>query len=293
MTRSRPGQPAREGYFAETSVVRQVWREAVVALGGLPRMLLIEAAHPLVATGISGHSAFRVSPWRRLMSTVHAYCTLVFGTRAEADGAAEGIRSRHATVRGRLDRRAGRFPAGTAYAADDPDLLSWVHAACVDTALVMYRTFVRRLSPELEEEFYGEMQVVGALLGIPKASMPPTLDDFYADLCARLAEDPCATPAARDIAELALNPPVPAELRPLTALTKAVTIATLPREIRAVYGLERELASRLVLAAAAPSLRVLIPFLPRQARLLWGASSRRGPGGITFGLVAALAERDP
>jgi uncharacterized protein (DUF2236 family) len=280
----------REGYFAERSVVRQVWRETVVALGGLPRMLLIEASHPLVAAGISGHSAFRETPWRRLASTLDAYCTLIFGTRAQADRAAARIRSRHATVRGRIDRRLGRFPAGTMYAADDPELLTWVHAACIDTGLAMYRTFVRGLSRSRQEAFYEEMKVVASMLGIPEPSIPPTLVDFYKDLRKRMATDVCITQPAREIAALALNPPVPPELRPLAAIVRTVTIAMLPNEIRSVYGFERDLAARLMLAASAPSIRLVMPFLPQQARMLWHAKSTRGPNGLGFGLVAALSE---
>ena len=50
----------------------------------------------------------------------------------------------HGKVRGELERPAGRFPAGTPFAADDPELLLWVLATLVDSALVFYDTYVRR-----------------------------------------------------------------------------------------------------------------------------------------------------
>jgi uncharacterized protein (DUF2236 family) len=217
---------------------------------------------------------------------------LIFGTRAEVDRVASRIRLRHSTIRGRIDRRMGKYPAGTIYAADDPELLMWVHGACVDTALVMYGTFVRRISGPIKEEFYEEMKAVASMLGVPANSIPATLADFYSYLRSRMASEICVTEAAREIAGLALNPPVPAELRALTTIVRAVTITMLPSEIRALYDLDCSPASRLILAGSAPSIRrLLMPLVPRHARLVWRESSARGPEGLTFGMVAALAER--
>ena len=39
------------------------------------------------------------------------------------------VRQLHSQVRGTLPEAAGRFPGGTPYAADDPELLLWILAA--------------------------------------------------------------------------------------------------------------------------------------------------------------------
>ena len=41
-----------------------------------------------------------------------------------------------------LERDVGPFPAGTPYAADDPELLMWVLFSLVDSGIVVYERFV-------------------------------------------------------------------------------------------------------------------------------------------------------
>jgi uncharacterized protein (DUF2236 family) len=64
----------QRGYFSPGSAVWQIARESVLMLGG-GYALLMQAAHPLVATGIVAHSSFRESPWRRLAGTMSAIYT--------------------------------------------------------------------------------------------------------------------------------------------------------------------------------------------------------------------------
>src|SRR6266536_4831027 len=109
-----------DGYFGPDSVIRRIGNRSVLMLGG-PRALLLQAAHPLVAAGIVGHSNFEAEPWQRLARTMTALYTIVFGTRAEADGVGALVQTVHESVRGRLRESVGAFPAGTPYAADDPE----------------------------------------------------------------------------------------------------------------------------------------------------------------------------
>ena len=69
---------------------------------------------------------------------------------------------------------------GDDYHALDPDLLLWVHATLVDSALVTYERFVQRLSPGDREQFYQESKLLGELLRIPRARFPDRLRDFKA-----------------------------------------------------------------------------------------------------------------
>lgn len=254
-------------------------------------MLLLEAAHPLVAAGISSHSHYRSDPWRRLSRTITAYLALIFSTRAEADRAAALIRARHAAVRGRIDRPMGSYPAGTSYAADDPELLMWVHAACIDTALVTYGTYVRRLSTATQEAFYDEMKVVASMLGIPLDAVPPRLADFHVYMERRLATDVCVTDAAREIAAVVLDPPVPLALRPLAASLRSLTIAMLPDTVRRAYGLDAGLTGS-IFAASAPLVRhVLVPLA--HAKRVPRREESAVPGGLALEIVTLLARTSP
>src|SRR6266567_4291650 len=153
------------GLFAEDSITRRVNRENILLLGG-GRALLMQLAHPKVAAGVDEHSDFRSHPIRRLRRTIRMTMAIVFGDRDTALAAARAVNQTHGRVRGHE------------YRALDPDLLLWVHATLVDSALVTYDTFVRALSPRERDEFFQESKLLGELLGIPRERFPVMYDDF-------------------------------------------------------------------------------------------------------------------
>ena len=128
-----------DGYFDPEGMAWRIGRESALLLGG-GRALLLQVAHPLVAAGVAAHSDYRNNPWRRLEQTMRTVWTIVYGTRAEADAVAARIRAGHSRVRGEIKRDMGPFRSGTRYSALDPQLLLWVHATLVDTALLVYRS---------------------------------------------------------------------------------------------------------------------------------------------------------
>ena len=113
-------------------------RESVLLLGGA-RALLLQLAHPLVAQGVADHSDFLRAPLGRLRSTLDATYTVLFADPASVRRTARAVRRAHERVRGTLQHGTAAFPAGTAYRATDPELLLWVHASLVDSALATYQ----------------------------------------------------------------------------------------------------------------------------------------------------------
>src|SRR4051794_9177701 len=135
----------RDGYFTDESMMRRVHRESAVALSG-PRALLMQATHPVAYAGFFAHTGALDEPYERLARTAQVMDTIGFGSREAADRATRRVRAMHRRVRGTTKEQAGRFPAGTPYAADDPELLLWILATLVDSALLVYGKYVRRLS---------------------------------------------------------------------------------------------------------------------------------------------------
>ena len=124
-----------------------IHREVVLLLGWA-RAILMQFAHPLVARGVADHSGFTregFGRWRRLHRTLGAMLTLTFGTEAEVAATIAHINGIHHRVRGRLAVPEGRFEPGHAYGANDPALLRWVHATCLDSFLLTYELFVAPL----------------------------------------------------------------------------------------------------------------------------------------------------
>jgi uncharacterized protein (DUF2236 family) len=243
------------GLFRADSQLRRVSAESVLLLGG-GRALLLEVAHPLVAAGVAEHSGFREDPLGRLQRTLDAMSTLAFRERGVALEAARRVERAHRHVRGRLARGVGRFPAGTPYDGRDPELMRWVWATLVDTALEVTARFVAPLPPEALESYYADQRTLARVLGIPDALLPADYAAFRAYFERMLAGDELAVgDAAREIAAAVLDPPL---RLPIGGIARLVTAGLLPPRLRRAFGLawdERQEARLAALCASARALR--------------------------------------
>src|SRR5438105_3996225 len=137
-----------DAYFAPDSMAVRVMSKRAVGLTYGQRALVIGATHPLLYIGTATHTAHRASPYQRLALTGRLFEAVFLGSRTEADRALEFTRRRHLPVHGAIPSEAGpRFPAGTAYAAHDPELMFWTMAFTFDSAEAMHDLLVRRLTP--------------------------------------------------------------------------------------------------------------------------------------------------
>lgn len=256
------------GYFDESSIVRRVHREQVVALSG-PRALLMQAAHPVAFAGFFISTGALDDPYPRLRRTADVLHTIVFGERADADRATARVRAVHSRVRGTLRESAGGFPAGTPWAADDPALLLWIIATLVDSSLLVHDRYVGTLTPSEREDYWSEYRVVGSLFGLAEADMPATLGELEAYVREMLSgEDLHVSPQARELAiEIVLRPPVPLAARPLLELANFITVGLLPVTLRKQFGFGWDPVRGLMLRVGAEcTKRVLVPVLPRRLR---------------------------
>jgi uncharacterized protein (DUF2236 family) len=246
----------RPGLYPEESIIRRVNRENVLPLLGGGRALLMQVAHPKVAAGVDEHSDFRAHPFRRLRRTLLMTMAIVFGDRETAMAAARTVNQVHTRVR------------GDGYHALDPELLLWVHATLVDTALVTYETFVRRLNPIEREDFYQEMKLLGELLGVPRDRFPERLHDFDAYVGAMIAEGTVRVDArSLQLSREIMRPqsrllPGPA-LVPLEVITAGLLPPLLREQFQLPWGSGRQRAFRFairtlprVVAITPPLLRV-------------------------------------
>ncbi|MGH2920073.1 MAG: oxygenase MpaB family protein [Solirubrobacteraceae bacterium] len=262
-----------ESYFDDASMLRRVHREMAVAFSG-PRALLMQATHPVAFEGLHAHTGAADEPYRRLARTAEVMNTIAFGSRADADRATRRVRAMHRRARGELAKPAGRFPAGTPFAADDPELLLWVLASIVDSALVVYERYVASLSRAERDAYWLDYRVVGGLFGLKDGEMPDTIDDFDAYMHDMLAGgDLYVTEAARELAvQIVMHPPVPLHRRPVLELVNFITVGLLPAQLRRQYRLSWDPLRALMLRGGAEyAKRVLVPLAPSRLRLVSAA----------------------
>jgi uncharacterized protein (DUF2236 family) len=202
--------------------------------------------------------------------------TIVFGSRADADRAGRRVRAMHSRVRGELSHPAGRFPAGTPFAADDPELLLWVLATLVDSALVVYERYVGSLSIAERDAYWRDYRVIGGLFGLDDADMPADIvqfDDYMHDMLE--GPDLHVTSAARELAvQIVLRPPVPLTRKPVLELVNFMTVGLLPARLRRQFGLSWDPLRALMLRGGAEyAKRVLVPLAPQRVRFVASARS--------------------
>jgi uncharacterized protein (DUF2236 family) len=263
--------PRRDSYFGSRSMIRQVMGERALALSG-SRALLMQAAHPLAVGGLLAHSDSLDAPYERLARTAQVLDTITFGSRADADRLTARVRAMHRRVRGHLPEAVGVFAAGTPYRADDPELLMWILYTLVDSAALLYTTYVDDLTTLQRAALWEDYKVVGELFGLQRSQMPETLVDLH-DYGERMLTGGrlCVGDWARRRAkQIVLDPPIPAAARPLLETVNFITIALLPGEIRRQYGfspLMPVLARKALVQSGAVAIRHgLLPLLPTTLR---------------------------
>jgi uncharacterized protein (DUF2236 family) len=253
---------ADTGYFGPDSVSWQVHREVTVLFGGA-RALLMQAAHPLVVAGANQTGMYERNPWKRLQRTLILTYTMTFGTKAQAKAAADKINEVHTRING-VDPITGK-----AYDALDPELLLYVHACLVDSALLFEQLTVGRLDDAGRERFHREQMLAAELCLVPREIIPPTVPELRAWLADREDRgDLLVTEGARRVASLFLDPPPEAEWRPVLRGVARLAFATLPPVIREQYGFDvgplKEAAARTTLTA----IRFVRPLLPPKLRYI-------------------------
>ena len=252
------------GRFGDGSVAWKVHRERVLLLSG-GRALLMQAAHPLALSGFLGHSAYDEDEWGRLWRTASSMITAIFGRREDVERVGARVRAMHERVHGELDAPLGRFPAGTAYSARDADLLLWVHATFVESAIVVYEALVQGLTEREKDVYNDEMKAVAELFELPAAEVPETFGDLRDYIGDMIASGVVAvTEPAREVARsTVLGPPLPLVLRPGWPLVNLLTAGLLPEPIRAGYGLRWTPAhAALFETAMTAGRRVVLPLAP-------------------------------
>ncbi len=270
----------RDRFFFPQSTIWQVDRELALLLGG-GRALLMQLAHPKVAAGVSQHSNFRDDPLGRLYRTMSAMWSIVFDQVAQARTALERVSNVHERVHGTVPPGEPSH-GGMAYDAFEQDLLLWVHATLIDSAMSAYELLVKPLPAKERSRYYEDSKKLAQLFEIDDAHVPPSLPEFNAYMKTMLAGPAIAVgPTAKALARDILYPR-PWFLRPGGPLFRLITAGLLPQRLRQDYEIRWDNRREKHFRFAAASVRHLLPLVPPSLRIV--PNARRAERQLQFKL---------
>ena len=225
-------------------------------------------------------------PWARLIRTLMLQSTMTFGTRQEADEAADRINRLHTKIN-------GRDPVtGDRYDALDHDLLLWVHAALEVSSVFFYERTVAPLSREERDRYHQENMKAAELMLLPREKVPPTYDALEAYMEGVLSSGVLrSTDVSDNVADLIQGGPVPATLKPIWGFIRFAAFGTLPAELRQLYGIKWSATRQGWLDFNLWMLGRLRPILPRRFRLIgparWANEKLEGKHNLTLAQAGA------
>ena len=204
------------------------------------------------------------NPWKRLQRTLILTYTMTFGTKAEAHAAADKINDVHTRING-VDPVTGK-----PYDALDPELLLYVHACLVDSALLFEELTVGALDDAGRQRFHEEQMLAAELCLVPRAIIPPTvpaLRAWLADVDDR--GDLQVTDGARRVLDLFFEPPAEAEWRPVLRGVSRLAFGDAARTASGrCTALPFGPVKRAAMRATFPAIRAARPLLPPKFRYI-------------------------
>lgn len=146
------------GLYGPDSMVWRVHSDFTCMLCGGISALLLQMLEPKTLAGVWDHSNFRDDMLGRLRRTGQFIAATSFGPRDDALALVDKVRRIH-------DRVTGFTADGRPYAANDPQLLTWVHVTEVRGFLMAYLRYKGSLTPAEQDRYFDEVAQTARLLG--------------------------------------------------------------------------------------------------------------------------------
>ncbi len=210
-------------WFADGSPITVVHGDASMFVGGI-RAVLLQTMQPQAMTAVAEHSGYRGDMWGRLARTSRFLAVTTFGTESDAQQAVDVVRAIH-------DRVNGAMPDGSAYDANDPHLLEWVHVAEIQSFLLAHRAYgAHRLDQAGYDEYVAQSAFVARKLG---AVDPPTTEAELHAAVERFRPELRGIDHAREaVAYLIHEPELPLVARPAYRVLVAAAVGLMPEWTR-------------------------------------------------------------
>ncbi|MFF1635884.1 oxygenase MpaB family protein [Leifsonia sp. NPDC058248] len=208
-----------------------------VVHGGMPtlvagvRALLLQALHPGALAGVREFSRYKEDPLGRLAGTIRWIHTVTYGGTEQAIAGSTMVRAMHERVTGTYRDGHGMLRP---YAANDPDLASWVHLAFTDSFLAAHERWGGPI-PGGGDAYVAEWATAGELMGV--ANPPRSVAGLRDQLAAFTRAGELRGGAEVDeIVRFVRRPPLRRMLRPTYRVLFRAAVSTLEPEHRALLG---------------------------------------------------------
>lgn len=252
------GPVREEALLAADSQSWRVLKNPIALFVGGTAAVILELAEPAVRAGVWEHSSFRKDPLNRLKRTGLAAMISVYGARSVAEPMIARVVRMHAAVQ-------GTTAAGIRYSANDPRLLTWVHATAAFGFAAAYHQYVQPLGPPNWDEYYREGAPISRLYGAVDAPRSAAeMQALFDSTRPRLA----ASPVIFEFLQIMRQTPAfPGPLRWMQPMLLRAAVELVPDGVRAtlglseIYGLRRH-ERRLVKWAGACADRIVLPTSP-------------------------------
>jgi uncharacterized protein (DUF2236 family) len=219
------------GFFAPGSATWSVHGGMSTIVAGI-RALLIQALHPGAMAGVHDHSRYKEDPLGRLAGTIRWIFTVSYGDTRTAISTSNHVLKMHERVVGDyVDARGVLRP----YAANDPELLRWVHLAFTDSFLATATLYGKPI-PGGADAYVREWATAGELMGVQNP--PRSKAELVAQLRGYLdAGDLVYNERVAEAVSFIRRPPIGRSLMPGYALLFAGAVASIPEPYRSMLRL--------------------------------------------------------
>jgi len=178
------------GLFGPSSAIWRVHSDFPGMLAGGLAALSLQTLHPLALAGVWDHSNFRDDLIGRLRRTTMFVGATTYASLADSEMLIASVRHIHRFVTGHAED-------GRSYAADDPDLLTWVHVTEAYSFLQGYRRYSHvELPIGGADRYYDEVRRIAEALG---ARDVPASEQAVTDYFVRIQPELAFTDRSREV----------------------------------------------------------------------------------------------
>lgn len=218
------------GLFGPDAVCWRVHGDFTTMMIGGVAALLMQMLDRRALAGVWAHSTFRQDMGGRLKRTARFIAVTTYGSTDQALASISDVRAIHERVRGVTE-------SGEAYAASDPELLTWIHVCETSNFLAAW---IRYREPWMsgadQDRYFTETAEIARRLG---AEAVPVSRAEVARYMARVRPGLRADDLTREAAEAILSPPkMDARIAPFAQLFFQASKDLLPAWARAMHGFD-------------------------------------------------------